>query len=984
MAKVVAAILGLVVALSIIATPIAATPDEVKWVRVTIPGEGKAGSWALAPGSDIQHLTVATDGTLYAYGKGLSYTLYQSTDGYHWSYTGKVSDAIVDIATNADAVYYATASAVYRSTDGGNRFTRLGGNPGGAGSNNIEITAIDVTTEGSSNLIAVATRDKDGSQFGGVYLLNESKPVSEWVDTSIGSYDVYAIAFSPNFATDRQLVAVVTDEADTFVTTKIGTDAWGQTVGNARIGASVVVDTSAAIVFPNDYDINDSYVQFVAIDAGDENGDVYLVDGVEAPNASVATDLGIGSGYGLSNVDVTGLAISGEAATATLLAGAAGSAEVYFSTDGGNNWTKSTKPPTGQTTTYVVMAPDFAGTGQAYAATSGSGSAVSFTRDGGTTWNQIGLIDSDMSDIIDLAPSPDYSRDDTLFMVTWGGKHSLWRSLSSGNSWERVYASTLADVDQIDRVELPPDYGNGSQVVFIVGSSNGSPAIWKSTDNGQEFTDRSVPFPIDTWAVADDKTLFLGSYDGTDGLVYRTTNSGLSYATGAVAGSQPINSIVLSPEYDNDETILVGNTDGWVYWSNDNGTSFEPVPADATSPPITGVVTVAFDPEFSQNNTIYAASNTPDEGIYRFITDKSTSWEKIDSTLPDGGMVSQLKVAADGTLYATNSQQVDTEKKAGGTERCLNPKYALGPTFETVTRGLDDGATLTGLWLHGNRLWSVDTTNTRLLSYIDSLTVPVSLTSPGNKAPGIGTIASDVASNVRLDWEGLSGAIRYLWQLNYDADFSTIPDGFEDETEATSARLPPLDTATRYYWRVRATEPVLSPWSAKWSFTTSLGTETVAPELYAPEASASNVPTRPVLQWSAVAGAERYELLVATDISFTSPIITRVDDYALPSTAWECDIELSHGTTYYWKVRAISSESSSAWSATGAFTTELPPTEALPAPAPAPAPPPAPPPPPSATTDWTKWLVFLGGALFITMVAILVTMILLIVRVRRP
>ncbi len=63
----------------------AASPDEAKWSRVNIPTEGKAGNWVLADGSDIQHLTMASDGTLYAYGKGLTYTLYKSTNsGYSW------------------------------------------------------------------------------------------------------------------------------------------------------------------------------------------------------------------------------------------------------------------------------------------------------------------------------------------------------------------------------------------------------------------------------------------------------------------------------------------------------------------------------------------------------------------------------------------------------------------------------------------------------------------------------------------------------------------------------------------------------------------------------------------------------------------------------------------------------------------------------------------------------------------------------------
>jgi len=93
-------------------TPAVADPDEVMWSRVNIPTEGKAGNWVLAKGSDDQHLTQAIDGTLYAYGKGLTYTLYKSTDGgYSWSYTGKVKDSIVAIGTaldDADVIYYAT------------------------------------------------------------------------------------------------------------------------------------------------------------------------------------------------------------------------------------------------------------------------------------------------------------------------------------------------------------------------------------------------------------------------------------------------------------------------------------------------------------------------------------------------------------------------------------------------------------------------------------------------------------------------------------------------------------------------------------------------------------------------------------------------------------------------------------------------------------------------------------------------------------
>ena len=128
--------------------------------------------------------------------------------------------------------------------------------------------------------------------------------------------------------------------------------------------------------------------------------------------------------------------------------------------------------------------------------------------------------------------------------------------------------------------------------------------------------------------------------------------------------------------------------------------------------------------------------------------------------------------------------------------------------------------------------------------------------------------------------------------------------------------------ATTYYWQVRVTKPVLSPWSDKWSFTTSLGGEIVAPRLESPQPGATEVAIKPIFQWSAVAGAESYELMVSENLDFSSPVILRAGEDALPGNAWQSDVSLSYGTTYYWKVRALSPTTHSAWSAVGIFTTE--------------------------------------------------------------
>ncbi len=561
-------------------------------------------------------------------------------------------------------------------------------------------------------------------------------------------------------------------------------------------------------------------------------------------------------------------------------------------------------------------------------------------------------------------------------------------------------------MDSLDRVVISPQFGQGSQVVFLAGGSNSRPAVWKSTDNGQNFTPRMTSDPVtgsaltvDAWAVVDDDRLFIGSYDGSRGLVYLTRDGGLSYEVGAGVGNQAMTSIVLSPDYGQDGNILAGNSNGWVYRSSDNGGSFRPLPPDAGVAPLTGSISVAFDADFNSNGTLYATSNSADKGVYRFIVGSQGDWESIDGTLPSGGTLGGVTVSSGGILYSANSQA------DGGIERCLNPAYPLGPSFDTVIRGLNDSATLSGLWQRGTRLWSIDTTGPRLMTFRDGLTATVTLISPPDNAAGIGSLINDMVSNISLDWAPLDGATSYQWQLDYDTDFSSVPSGFEGNTRASSARLPTLTPSTRYYWQVRATLPVPGPWSEERSFTTILDTGSPALGLQSPKAGADGIRLQPLFQWSAVPGADAYELLVATNADFTNPVIIKTGDYALPTNAWQSNVSLDHATIYYWKVRAINSDTYSDWSAVGAFATEakvtpppppitLPPAvSALPmptviSPPPAiqpvtPVPPLLPPPPPAQVQMAPDWLMYIIGALLLTIVLLVVAVMVLAMGMRR-
>ena len=486
------------------------------------------------------------------------------------------------------------------------------------------------------------------------------------------------MAFSPDYEIDRQIVAVADDETDILVTTDLNNTGWNQSIGEARFENLSL--ESASLAFPSDYNSDlaqNSYTQFVSLNTGQGEGGVFKIKGGAV--SSEVIDLNIGSAAG-EDRDIASLAVNGNESSACLAAGSEDSNEVYLSSDSGNSWTVSHNPPSGEANTQVLMPDDFAQTGLVYAATSGIDSAFSVSRDRGENWVQTGLIDTAITRILDLALSPDYENDGSSFLLTADIQNSLWLGTNEGSTWERVLLSSPSD--RIDRIALSPQYAS-SKRVYLAGNSQTGPAIWKSEDGGQNFLKipsvyEGNPVNIDTWAMAPDETLFVGSFDviNNRGLIY--SFDGSNYTDKTELGNQPLNSIVISTD---NMSILAGDMLGGVYFSSDNGYIFEPLPGDTPDPPFSDAVSVAFDPAFSSNKTLYAAGAAQDEGIFRFILDQSDSWESIDGTLPTGARISQIVAGDPGVIYGLNSQEVNGSAQQGGIERCLEPTLNLQPSL---------------------------------------------------------------------------------------------------------------------------------------------------------------------------------------------------------------------------------------------------------------------------------------------------------------
>jgi hypothetical protein len=84
-----------------------------------------------------------------------------------------------------------------------------------------------------------------------------------------------------------------------------------------------------------------------------------------------------------------------------------------------------------------------------------------------------------------------------------------------------------------------------------------------------------------------------------------------------------------------------------------------------------------------------------------------------------------------------------------------------------------------------------------------------------------------------------------------------------------------------------------------------------------PAPGASNVPQRPVFQWSAVQGAVSYDFELADNPTFVKPVENHT---GLKNTVWTETRTLDRGKTYYWRVRAVSASGAASDWVASAFT----------------------------------------------------------------
>ena len=587
-------------------------------------------------------------------------------------------------------------------------------------------------------------------------------------------------------------------------------------------------------------------------------------------------------------------------------------------------------------------------------------SALSKSEDDGDTWNQLSLIDTEMTFLCDYA----FSASNTILYLssnntnnTYGlGFDSIWRTEKTETAaltktWQRVLC-----LDGEDNIILrpTPDWEQEEQIYFAVPEtdnvkySENKGQSWEKVWECPDVTDLAV-VSDELLYILDDDVLNKRSWNETlwEGIWEWEYDIDTRLDSGSAVLAHGTNYVFVSENGDK----------GRIAYSSDGGETFNLT----ESLPELSEIQLAVDEEFNSNKFIYAASDDSLSDIYRWAIGASTSWKGMNTPPGMGGFHGLAQI--DEVLYGAHSD---------GVARTLTPHLEMirVTDWDYIETGLTPGVTFKSRSLKAISnedvdLWAIDDHNYfngdiskyddtdyntvgRLWVYTDAFV----LETPWPNTPALDDSLPCDECTCRVEdfcfrWRMLPSTEKYELWIALDEDFTAIihkevditPDALGSPTWCPSSSSVQFICGETYFWKVRSCEStegerIRSRWSPTMKFTvkecsTDEGEVYLAPILLVPDIGSKNVRRSPTFSWEGFPPTTEYEFILASDDALTLVIVNE----KVSTSTYQYKGNLDWNTTYYWQVKAI--EPTLSEPALGVFTV-------MPAPEPTAATPPTP------------------------------------------
>ena len=988
---------------------VAASGRTLAWSVVATPSDGSNGMVINTLG--INSFALGPDGRTFYAADTANDRFYKSTDaGYSWlpniaaSLTNQGAFLPVwNVVVAQDDTSIVMVVSDNSTGNGGPRNAFLSTDSGGTWLNTglviaptEYISCLDISRPyGANNQardIAVGTRTTGG---GGRLLTRQYSTTlaGGWADQA--AFGITSVKISPSYATD-QTIAVVSIEASMFLhlgkhDSTLNSTVWDIAGGYAAYpvnlpSGSPATTINTSLELPSDYLGTDLSLRGCFVNVFTSVGSsVFYISGT--PTVFTITPPAAGP-------RIYSIAYSGTNATGILLAGEADSnpaqarvniwqsSNAQATCSGCVTWLKSDtiKSPTGGATTLrranalLAWSPDgsraYCGTSSDNSTVGGTGStpgtgqwpfskqvsvpldesAFSYSTDNGFAWNQIGLINTRINQLSDVAATEQAGGDGagTLYLSSLNtvapGFDSVWRSTSDplGLTWERILTRRSSD-ETILRIN-PIGAGSSQVIVFADLLSDN---ITYSSDSGNTWSAVLAGTSVKDIALVDDNNMYvLDDYS-----VRKLSGGGSAWTPGKRINTQlsALAHTLCVPEASSSIVFVgtEGNSDTQVAWVDFS--VFLPKFTQLKELPVQGDVHVITDDKYDSNKNIYVGINiagADDGNIYRWTMDDSTNWDELD---PINRSFYGLCMLND-ILYGA---WTITTPPFPGVDRTLDARVKVppAPEWDELRDGLPNAAPFpvftrepTSLHVSSNAyntLWAIDNqaydfTLKRgcLWQYVDS----VAKLGPWPTAPPPGGFigpdpSSGRSQQIDIRWRPLKDIFGYDVLIAKDVNFTLLLsrevsqalsmaplDGLTGawvvtpaDQENPSCWISPgvLEVGRSYYWKVRGSRSILetkihSPWSPTLSFSVKPGFRVTAdymgPTLLTPlDGICGNCKPPIRFSWSPVKDTTSYEFILAKNAQLTDIVVQE----KTKSTAFEVKNKLQLATTYYWQVKAV-------------------------------------------------------------------------------
>jgi hypothetical protein len=899
----VALVVILLSSLFVFAAAPASAADPLQWNRASIPG---AVGNVLTSGFTIKDIAINGD-TVYAVGSTSTDTavVYKSTNGGStWSMNddtntllGIVTTDLVAVAPDDPNIVVLinstnTTNEAWVTTTGGAIWSTLNLATGAAGfTAPVRSVAISPAVFGT-HYVAVAAND--------MYYFNLGAAAPTWTDmrnggpwaagtppTAANTY--YAVAFSPNFASDYIMLAVSKNgtTAIQLNAASFNSFRWNTEIGyfesypaNIVTGTGLAV-TKASLAVSPDYSGGDDTLRtsFVGLDftgtSSTTNGIVRMSNYI--PKQIMATATAINS------VDYNG---------SVLVAGQYDTNTSWYCTD-----PLAVTPTVSPARSYKRPGIDTAGTNEqvlvkwygekVIASVRGAMGAFSVSIDNGLTWNDISLENYTLTDITDIYVAQDGSK--WYFGVNDGTNSAVYRYDSS---WARVL--NLAGANTL-MLRAAADAPNALYVALAGGT-----AIYYTADAGQtRWYNRTAPGTIMDLAAESADVVYVGT--GTS--VRKSTNQGFTWGGPTYPFSTDSVYSLYSLSANN---LIVGGNAGHISYTQDGGVTYTKIPAG-----VTGTNVMAVADKLDSGGNIYAVT-TNTEAVSRYVIGTDTAWRDLFAPTTNGNTTGIA--LANGVLYtSTNSTTYNIKRNTFPQASTPSADFWDSPGIAnsaSINANRTPWAlkTSTGsikLWVANNVAAAADT----IYTYDDTLAD----TAPTVSAPADGTIIplnaqQGYAYAVTFTWTRPSLANNYMIFIALDPFLTQlaippITTGFSTfDTNSYVQTGGSLVPGTTYYWAVKASAPISSPFSEIRSFTIQANTAQV-PVINAPANGATIETVSPAFSWSPVTGTTKYEFQISELPGFETTVFE--DQPIAAGESLPVTIKLDTGKTYFWRVRAL-------------------------------------------------------------------------------